>query len=173
MKQIPGFPNYCVTKDGRVWSKKHVDRLGRPCGGCWLKPYFHKYGYPMVRLYGINRRRIAIHTLVLETYVGPRPNDMGCRHLNGDPIDNRLENLCWGTQSENIRDAVKHKTHPGFQRRGRNNPNTKLTEDQVRLIFNAYHDGAYFQKELAEMFNVSPACIQKIANKQMWSHLWN
>jgi len=33
MKQIPGFPNYCATKDGRVWNKKRVDRLGRPCGG--------------------------------------------------------------------------------------------------------------------------------------------
>lgn len=34
-----------------------------------------------------------------------------CRHLNGNPYDNRLENLAWGTPSENMLDKVRHGTH--------------------------------------------------------------
>lgn len=52
-----------------------------------------------------------IHQLVLEAFVGPRPEGMVTRHLNGDPADNRVENLAWGTQSENNYDAVRHGTH--------------------------------------------------------------
>ena len=52
-----------------------------------------------------------VHRLVLEAFVGPRPEGMVARHLNGDPGDNRLENLAWGTQSENNYDKVRHGTH--------------------------------------------------------------
>lgn len=53
-----------------------------------------------------------IHQLVLESFVGPRPNtDSVVRHLNGDPVDNRIENLVWGTASENAHDRVRHGTH--------------------------------------------------------------
>jgi hypothetical protein len=51
------------------------------------------------------------HQLVIEAFVGPRPEGMECRHLNGDPADNRPENLMWGTASENTYDQVGHGTH--------------------------------------------------------------
>jgi hypothetical protein len=35
---------------------------------------------------------------------------MVCRHLDGNPINNRLENLRWGTHKENKADAIKHGT---------------------------------------------------------------
>ena len=167
-RDIPGFPNYAVTKDGRVWSKPRTKTRGG-----WLKPYFHKFGYPMVQLYGNKVRRVAVHTLVLETYIGPRPKGTVCMHLNNEPACNKLKNICWGTQSENIKDSVTCGTHPRLGANGPKNPTSKLTEEQVRLIFNAYHDGIYLQRELAKQFEVSPTCIQKIVNKQMWAYLWN
>jgi len=33
-------------------------------------------------------------------------------HNDGDPHNNRVSNLRWGTASENALDAVRHGTHP-------------------------------------------------------------
>lgn len=51
----------------------------------------------------------AVHRLVLETFVGPRPEGRQCRHLNGNPLDNRLENLAWGTSLEDTADRRAHR----------------------------------------------------------------
>ena len=46
------------------------------------------------------------HVWVLEAFVGPRPKGAVARHLNDNRHDNRLENLMWGSRSENAQDAV-------------------------------------------------------------------
>lgn len=76
-----------------------------------LKPVKHSNGYRQVTLWraGIWEHRY-IHRMVLDAFVGERPELEAC-HINGVPDDNRLENLCWGTRSDNIRDAVRHGTH--------------------------------------------------------------
>ena len=38
----------------------------------------------------LSRRNIYIHHLVLLTFVGPRPEGMEVRHLDGDPLNNTL-----------------------------------------------------------------------------------
>lgn len=68
-------------------------------------------GYHQVALYSDGQRRYhKVHRLVLEAFVGPG-DGMQARHLNGVPCDNRLTNLAWGSQSENIEDQVAHGTH--------------------------------------------------------------
>jgi hypothetical protein len=52
-----------------------------------------------------------VHRLVLETFVGLRPPNMECCHGNGNPADNRLENLRWDTRSGNMFDTVRHGMH--------------------------------------------------------------
>ncbi|MEW1706979.1 NUMOD4 motif-containing HNH endonuclease [Microbacterium sp. NPDC089190] len=59
---------------------------------------------------GVRSQR-RIHQLVLEAFVGPRPPGHETCHNDGDPSNNRLENLRWDTQSENTRDRVVHGTH--------------------------------------------------------------
>lgn len=56
-------------------------------------------------------KQFRVHRLVLEAFVGPCPTEMEARHLNGDRMDNRLENLRWGTKSENAYDKIRHGTH--------------------------------------------------------------
>lgn len=56
------------------------------------------------------------HRMVLEAFVGPRPEGMfGC-HSDGNPANNALHNLRWGTHSENMQDAVRHGTHSSTAR---------------------------------------------------------
>ena len=160
LKQIPGFPNYSITKNGQVWSHRRKK---------WLKPYANTSGYLQVSLCP----QRTIHRLVLETYVGPRPDDMQCRHLNGDKQDNRLENLCWGTRSENAQDAIQHGTFPksNLKNFGEKSPNSKLSDQDRRLIFSLYHDGAYTQRELANYFNVHCSNIHYIVHQNRWGSL--
>lgn len=54
------------------------------------------------------RRSHHVHRLVLEAFRGPCTEDQVARHLNDDPSDNRLENLAWGSHSENGFDAVRN-----------------------------------------------------------------
>jgi hypothetical protein len=52
-----------------------------------------------------------VHRLVLLAFRGEPDHDYECRHLNGIRTDNRLENLAWGTRSENTADQVRHGSH--------------------------------------------------------------
>ncbi len=164
MKPINGFKNYTVTSDGRVWSRHRKGVKGR-----WLKTATHRSGHLYVSLC-VNGKQFYrhIHRLVLEAYVGPRPAGMECRHLNGNPTDNQLDNLCWGTRSENIQDAIQHGTHPGFKNNGENNGQAKLTEKDAQFIFDSCYNGTHTRRELTSMFPVSRTTINGIANRRKW-----
>lgn len=69
-------------------------------------------GYLRVQLSGPDgRRNRRVHALVLEAFVGPCPEGMQTRHMDGDKANNTLGNLSWGTPSENILDCVRLGTH--------------------------------------------------------------
>lgn len=80
-----------------------------------LKP--HKDGYQVVTLHKEGRRKNRmVHQLVLEAFVGPCPSGQQTCHNNGDPSDNRVENLRWDTQKENMADKRRHGTDYWFER---------------------------------------------------------
>ena len=102
-KAVPGYEGlYEVSDQGRVRS------FARYKSGRILRPGRMPQGHMSVALGRGNSQ--CVHKLVLLTFVGPAPDRHECCHNNGDPSDNRLENLRWGTRSENIRDAVRHGT---------------------------------------------------------------
>lgn len=116
-KPVKGFEGlYEVSSEGRVRSldRTGVDARGRAYSstGQIIRPSTGKYGYKRVILYapGVRAKTGQIHSLVLESFVGPRPPGGVCRHLDGDPANNHLENLTWGTPSENMYDRAAHGT---------------------------------------------------------------
>lgn len=105
-----------VSNIGRVRSVTRVviRSNGRPhtVPGRVLATHPMEKGHRRITLNKLGRlRTFTVHSLVLEAFVGPRPEGAVCRHLNGDPADNRVENLRWGTGSENQYDAVRHGSH--------------------------------------------------------------
>ena len=112
-RTIPGTGHYSVSNIGRLRSEPH-EIFNKGCNsmmkvkGKILKLTKSKKGYLCTTAY-INGKwkTIYAHRAVLEAFVGPLPKGMEVRHLNSNPLDNRLENLKYGTKSENMQDAVK------------------------------------------------------------------
>jgi hypothetical protein len=80
-----------------------------------LSPSPNKVGYRNLTslVYADGSSRIkGIHVLVLEAFVGPRPDGMQAAHENGKAGDDRLENLSWKTPLENAADKIRHGTVP-------------------------------------------------------------
>lgn len=107
---VPGYEGrYEISDHGRVRSL--LAWRGRP-GPRIINPTCDTHGYPTVSLYRDGERTtIGVHRLVLEAFVGPRPDELLTRHLDGDPSNNRLDNLTYGTSTENHVDQVRHGTH--------------------------------------------------------------
>ena len=172
MKTIPNFPDYCIFRDGRVWSKTRIRSNGSNWSGRWLKPKMRRDGYLEVHLRKNSKHFYKlIHRLLLETYVGPCPKGMECRHLNGIRTDNRLINLCWGTRQENIFDAIRHGTHRSVHQEGEKNKMAKLTDEKVRVILYLYRIAKFSFSDLAWQFDVHSRTIRDICKGITWKHL--
>lgn len=109
---IPGFVGqYEVSNRGRV--RSFVSTRGLPIPHV-LKPYPKgPKGHLMVGLCAFGKRRpMLVHRAVLAAFVGPAPTETPItRHLDGNPGNNHLSNLRYGTYSENEFDKVRHGTH--------------------------------------------------------------
>jgi hypothetical protein len=66
--------------------------------------------YLAVRLRDRARRTPSreVHRLVAETFLGPLPDGMHTRHLNGNRYDNRVSNLAYGTPRDNADDKARY-----------------------------------------------------------------
>jgi len=121
-------------------------------------------GYPQVGLYRDGKRTMSpVHKVVLEAFVGPRPDGMECRHLDGDRSNSCLVNLCWGTSSENKADMIKH----GTSNQGERNGYAVLCAIDVWLIRHCKG----IQQQLADFFGVSRVHVGNIRNRKKWKHL--
>jgi hypothetical protein len=68
-----------------------------------IKPWSHKSGHLYVRLQDGGSSR-QVHHIVMEHFGTQRPKNTECRHLDGNPKNNQIDNLAWGTRADNIRD---------------------------------------------------------------------
>lgn len=113
---VVGFEGaYEVSDLGRVRSLARVvirsNGIRQSVSQRVLKHHIGSNGYPSIALHRGGQTTHLIHVLVLTAFVGPRPIDNRCRHLDGDKLNSRLSNLAWGTCSENELDKAVHGTH--------------------------------------------------------------
>lgn len=113
-RPAPGYEgSYEISDHGNARS---VDRIvetknGRRvrCRGCALTPSTNRHGH---LLYRMGRRgRMYAHRLVALAFIGePAPGQEVC-HNDGNPANNHVSNLRWGTRSENMLDEVESGRH--------------------------------------------------------------
>ena len=54
---------------------------------------------------------------------------------------------------------------------GENNPNVKLSKDDVLTIRKLHESGKYSNSELADKFNVKYVTVYKIIIRERWNHI--
>ena len=168
---IPGFPRYAINEYGIVLSS---------CvrGGGWRQPVSwkdakrmtftkDKNGYHKVALSNSGKeQQVPVHSLVLLAFVGPRPDGMVCRHLDGNKHNNHISNLSWGTAQQNSDDMVLH----GTLRKGESVHLSKLTEKDVLEIRERAASGEKLA-DIAKDFPVVASGIFKIVRRETWKHI--
>ncbi|MFB6473317.1 NUMOD4 domain-containing protein [Paenibacillus glucanolyticus] len=160
-KDIPGYEGqYQASTFGRIRSLdriiSQVGRGGKPferrLKGRILKPgKYCKTGHLSLPL-GRGTNGLPVHQLILLTFLGPVPEGCEVRHLNGVPTDNRLENLIYGSRTENILDVY------AIGRAWR-----VLTTADVLEIRGALASGET-GTSIARQFNVSDITVSRIKN---------
>lgn len=159
---IPGYSkNYMVSKYGRV---KSVERTmirsnGRPqrVRERILKSSCDEWGYPQVRIDG---KTVKVHKAVALAFLGDRPESFEIRHLDGDSTNNKVENLKYGSHSENVLDGYKYN---GFIFK-----NQKLNPEKAKEIKKLLSSGKA-GKEIAKLYGVSQQTICDIKHNRIYN----
>ena len=167
-KEIPDFPGYEVSDQGRVRSYwRHRQAIIEPTPQRFMKPQVNHAGYLYVGINREGRRYVRpIHLLVLEIFVGFRPQGYQACHNDGKRTHNYSYNLRWDTPKNNQADRVKH----GTKNMGANHGSAKLTAmevDQIKYL--AKH--GYFQVEIGNMYGVWQTNISAILTGKTWKHI--
>jgi hypothetical protein len=167
---VPGQPGFRAREDGKIltnWTYRGraIRKHNWIQGDEWFTADTNEMdsGYVTVRMYD---RRDLVHRVILLSFIGPCPTGLQCRHGNGKRNDNRLDNLSWGTQSENEIDKRLH----GTAQIGERNGMARLQDADVILIRQLYESG-HRVGELARMFDETHPTISRIIARKTYKHV--
>ena len=162
-KDVPGYEgHYQVSNLGRVKSLPRTF-FGRTYRGKILSPTIARNYHHVLFSVNSNKKTLKVHRLVALAFLGE--SDLQVNHKNGIKTDNRLENLEYCTQSENMNHAVEM----GVIKRGKDVNTNKLNENDVMKIKYGHHNLP--QKEIAKLYGVTPASISSIRLGKTWKHI--
>lgn len=103
-KTIFDFPNYEVSNKGKIRSKEYNDSLGHLRSSKKLKKQVNNCGYEYVILSSKEEKHktLTVHRIVAKTFI-PNPEEKeDVNHIDGNKLNNNVNNLEWTTTQENI-----------------------------------------------------------------------
>jgi protein gp37 len=155
---VAEWPGYFVTSKGRVLSDR-TNSGQRTADTHEVKPMAGPNGHARVMLYlGGTHARLLVHRLVLEAFVRPANGDEQACHINGDPTNNALWNLRWGSQSDNWSDRKRHGNRRSY---------AKITPAQAADIRSRW-TGGRSTVVLAAEFGISDTQVRNIGTGKQW-----
>ena len=166
-RDIDGFSGCRVGSDGTIWSCLVCGRPKMKYGPWRLRKLSGKPGgHLTVGLRATPNgkvKRLYVHRLVLEAFVGPCPPGMECCHNDGNPANNALSNLRWDTRGANIEDAVRHGTYLT----GSRVHFAKLCEAAIPTIHRLRRMGLTY-KQIGEQLGVSRGTVSLVVRGKTW-----
>jgi HNH endonuclease len=168
-RPIPGFPGYGADTDGIIWCCRGRGNARGAIGRVWrrMAQHINSVGYPQISMTidGKNYTQ-RVHSLILKTFIGPRPSGAQACHSKPDRTCIRLSNLRWDSTKANGQDRIKHGTQPNGER----HPKAKMSEEQVREVMRLLATGQT-QESVGRRFGVTQSAISLIAIGKNWRHL--
>ena len=104
-RTIFDFPNYEVSNKGNIRSKEYNDSLGHLRSSKKLKKQVNNCGYEYVILSSKEEKHktLTVHRIVAKTFI-PNPEEKeDVNHIDGNKLNNNVNNLEWTTTQENIK----------------------------------------------------------------------
>ena len=172
-KDVVGYEGiYMVSSLGRMLSKERI--VKRKKMGDYLQKEsiiegsdYHGYKVTSIAKNKIRKNKF-IHVLIAEAFLGAKPEKMEVCHADGDRKNNKIENLRYGSRSDNVRDAIKHGTHyTPFIKKGSERSYAKINE----VIAKQIKDSDESSYVLAKKLNISRALISNVRRGKTWTHV--
>ena len=158
--KIANLENFEISKSGVI----------RNCNTLKIKSqYISSTGYYMISVSKNNKSKsYRVHRLLAETFI-PKNNEFQIfvNHIDGNKLNNCLENLEWCTHLENMQHAFKNGLANNSNEK---NGMSKLTSKDVAIIKTMLKNGIS-QYKIAKKFNVSRSAILKIKLGKTWSNI--
>lgn len=168
-KDIPGYSGkYQASNLGRIksFNSNNTNKAERI-----LKPRKKQSGRFQVVLYNNGKKDFFVHRLILLSFRGECPSGMEAMHLDDDPSNNNINNLKWGTKSENQKMKFEHNR---MDQKGEKGPMAKLRNNDIIRIRdiakNTKVERGYWTK-LSRALNVTPSAISCIIHNKSWVNL--
>jgi hypothetical protein len=157
--------NYIVSSLGRVMSIKRItiprgNQKTRNVKAIILKPTTGSRGYDTV---GINNKTVTVHQLVAKAFIPNPEENATVNHINGIRNDNRVQNLEWVSQKENIAHALAAGRFNALSIR-------KLSSEDVLRIIDRLNNGQT-GASLSRQYNVSQSTISSIKHGEKYREI--
>lgn len=174
-KIIPSFPDYEVSNNGIVRTRSRKIRYTHSVTGKehfrysetrLLKEHFNKRtGYIFYQLYK-NKKMFnrPVHRLVADAFLEKTEGLNTVNHIDGNKLNNSIDNLEWCTLKYNHDHATKYGLKPSGERIA----TSKLTEICIKAIRAMIADGISHSK-IASYFGVNKSTITMISTGSTWA----
>lgn len=162
-KDIVGYEGfYQASNMGRVKSLERIDCRGQHRKCKILRQAFDEDGY-LISTISKDKKRHSVrwHRIIYQAFNPTSDNTLAVNHKNGIKTDNRICNLEWCTNYEN----VLHALQLGLRNaKGERNNFAILNNSKVLEIFHSDKKNSVLAKE----YNISILTIQRIKTGYQW-----
>lgn len=152
------FNNYLLYEDGTVISLLTNKLIRKRIG---------PQGYYQINLCIDGKcKTYMFHRLMAKAFID-NPTDLPCvNHIDGNKLNNSIDNLEWTTYSENTKHALRiGLKHPA---KGKNTKNGRFSDSDIKNIRGLSKQGKS-QRQIAALYQVSKSAIQQILEGKTYS----